>query len=124
MARLSPEQQIQRILKAIQGWEKEAPRSTFSRRTLGQFKEAMQPSLDAHETVLGLRSQLRIAIEEREGLVGKAMQILYMTGFAVRGDPAYGHDSALNEAFGNTRESVRRARIRRAARRGRVKGKA
>lgn len=124
MARLSPERQIQRILKAIQGWEKDAPGSTFSRRTLAQFKEAMQPSLDAHETVLGLRSQLRIAIEEREGLVGKAMQVLYTTGFAVQGDPAYGRDSTLNEAFGNTRESVRRARIRRAARRRRAKGKA
>jgi hypothetical protein len=52
MARLSPEQQIKRILQAIQGWEKEAPGVTFSRRTLAQFKEAMQPSLDAHDTVL------------------------------------------------------------------------
>jgi hypothetical protein len=124
MARLSPEQQIKRILRAIQGWEKEAPGSTFSRRTLAQFKEAMRPSLDAHETVLGLRSQLGIAIEERNGLVGKAMQVLYMTGFAVKGDPAYGRDSVLNEAFGNTRESVRRARIRKAMRRTRPKRKA
>jgi len=49
-------------------------------RTLAQFKEAMQPSLDAHATVLGLRNQLCIAIQEREGLVGKAIQILYVTG--------------------------------------------
>ncbi len=45
------------------------------------------------------------------------MQTLYMTGFAVRGDPAYGRDSALNEAlYGYTRErAVQRAKIRRAA---------
>jgi hypothetical protein len=121
MARLSPEQQIQRILQAIHGWETDASGRTFSRRTLAQFKQAMQPSLDAHNTVVELRRQLRIAIEERNGLIGKAMQILYMTGFAVRGDPAYGRDSALHEAFGYTRETVRRAKIRRAARRKRVK---
>jgi hypothetical protein len=124
MARLSPEQQIKRILRAIQGWEKEAPGSTFSRRTLAQFKAAMQPSLDAHERVVGLRGQLRVAIEERNGLVGKAVQTVSMTGSAVQGDPAYGRDSTLNEAFGNTRESVRRARIRRAMRRRRAKRKA
>ena len=86
MARLSPEQQIERILKAIRGWETHAPRSTFSRRTLAQFKETMQPSLDAHRNVVDLRKQLHIAIVERNGLVDKAMQIFYITGFAVKGD--------------------------------------
>jgi len=124
MARLSPEQQIQRIQQAIEGWEKEAPGSTFSRRTLAQFKEAMQPILDAHQKVLDLRAQLRFAIAERNGLAGKGLQVVYMTRFAVQGDPAFGRDSALNEAFGHTRETVRRARIRRAVRRRRAKRKA
>lgn len=121
MARLSPEQQIERILKAIRGWETHAPRSTFSRRTLAQFKETMQPSLDAHRNVVDLRKQLHIAIVERNGLVDKAMQIFYITGFAVKGDPEHGRDSVLNEAFGYTREIVRRAKIQRAARRKRAK---
>jgi hypothetical protein len=121
MARLSSEQQIQRILQAIRGWEKEAPDSTFSRRTLAQFKEAMQPSLAAQDKVIDLRKQLHIAVIERNSLAGKAMQILYTTGFAVRGDPAHGPDSALNEAFGYTRETVRRAKIGRAARRKRTR---
>jgi hypothetical protein len=121
MARLSPEQQIQRILAAIRGWEKHAPGSSFSRRTLPQFKAAMQPSLDAHDEVVDLRKRLRIAILERNVLVGKAMQILYMTGYAVQGDPQYGPNSDLHEALGYTREVVRRARIRRAARRRRAK---
>jgi hypothetical protein len=121
MARLSPEQQIQRLTEAIRGWEKHAPRSTFSRRTLAQFRDAMQPSLDAHDKVVNLRKQLRIAVVERNGMVGKAMQILYVTGFAVRGDPEHGPNSDLNEALGYTREVVRRAKIRRAARRKRAK---
>jgi hypothetical protein len=113
MARLSPEQQIQRLRQAIRGWEIYAPNSTFSRRTLAQFKEAMRPSLEAHDKVTGLREALRVAIAERNGLTGKAMQIFYITGFAVRGDPEQGRDSDLSEAFGYTREVVRRARIRR-----------
>lgn len=121
MARRSPEQQNDRIRQAIHGWERLAPNSTFSRRTLAQFKEAMRPSLEAHEKVLSLHEALRIAVVERNGLTAKAMQIFYMTGFAVRGDPAHGRDSALNAAFGYTREVVRRAKIRRAARRKRAK---
>ena len=121
MARLSPEQQVQRILEAIRGWEKHAPDSTFSRRTLAQFKEAMQPCLDAHAKVLDLRKDTHFAVVQRNGLTAKAMQILYTTGFAVQGDPNHGRDSDLHEAFGNTRERVRRARIRRAARRKRMK---
>ncbi len=122
MARLSPEQQIQRITAAIRGFEKHAPHSTFSRRTLAQFRDAMQPSLDAHDKVVNLRKQLRIAVVERNGMVGKALQILYVTGFSVRGDPEHGPNSDLNEALGYTREVVRRAKIRRAARRKRAKG--
>jgi hypothetical protein len=123
MARLSPEQQIQRILRTIRGWEKHAPDSTFSRRTLTQFKEAMQPSLDAHNKVVDLRKELHIAVVSRNTLVAKAMQALYMTGFAVQGDPEHGRDSALNEALGYTREAARRAKIRRAARRKRAKSR-
>jgi hypothetical protein len=121
MARLSPEQQIQRILRAIRAWEKHAPDSTFSRRTLAQFKEAMQPCVDAHKKVVDLRKEHHLAVVTRNSLVSKAMQTLYMTGFAVQGDPEHGRDSALNQALGYTREAVRRAKIRRAARRKRAK---
>jgi len=121
MARLSPEQQFQRILDAIRGWEKHAPQSTFSRRTLAQFKEAMQPAVDAHKNVLDLRMQLRIAVMRRNRIVADAMAALQMTGLAVRGDRQHGRDSLLSEAFGHTREVVRRARIRRGMRRRRAK---
>ena len=120
MARLSPEQQIRRIIGAIRAWEKHAPDSTFSRRTLAEFKEAMRPSLDAHARVVDLRKQVRIAVIERNQMVGKAMQVVYMTGHAVRGDPNHGRDSVLNEALGYTREVVRRTKIRRGARRKRA----
>jgi hypothetical protein len=121
MARLSPEQQIRRIIAAIRAWEKHAPDSIFSRRTLATFKEAMRPALDAHASVEDLRKQVRIAILERNNTVGKAMQAIYMTGHAVRGDPDHGRDSALNEALGYTGEVTRRTKIRLGARRKRAK---
>ena len=81
----------------------------------------MQPSPDAHDKVVGLRKDLHLAIVSRNSLVAKALRTLYITGFAVQGDPEHGRDSALNEALGYTRETVRRAKIRRAARRKRAK---
>jgi hypothetical protein len=121
MARLSPEQLIQRILAAIRGWETHAPNSTFSRRTLEQFKAAMRPCLEAHQRVVSLRQDHHIAVMVRNGLLPKAMQMFYTTAFAVQGDPAHGRDGALNKSFGYTPERERRAKIRRAARRKRAK---
>ena len=119
MARQSPEQQVQRILKTIRGWETRAPRGTFSRHTLPQFKAAMQPALDAHAKVLDLRKELRFALHERNVLVRKALQLVYLVGFSVRGSPDHGVNSELSEALGYTRESVRRERIRRGRRKRR-----
>ena len=120
MARLSPEQRIERILNTIRAWETHARRSTFSRHTLAEFKAAMQPSLEAHARVVNLRKDLRIAIVERNGLVTKAMQLIYLVGFATQGDPEHGPNSNLYEALGYTRKAVRSAKIRRARRRKRT----
>lgn len=123
MARLSPEQQIQRILTSIRGWAAQAPRSTLSRHTLAEFKAAMQPALDAHARVLDQRKQLRISIIERNSAVSKAIDLVYLIGFATRGDPDHGPNSALYEALGYTREVVRRTKIRRARKRKRAQEK-
>jgi hypothetical protein len=120
MARLSPEQQIQRILKTIRAWEAHARRSTFSRHSLAEFKAAMQPALDAHARVVDQRHQLRFTILERNGAVRKALQLVYLIGFATQADPAHGPNSNLYEALGYTREAVRRTKIRRARKRKRA----
>jgi hypothetical protein len=124
MARLSPEQQIERIRKTLSAWEKEAPRSTFSGYTFTSFKAAMQPALDAHAKVQDRRLQLRFSTVERNSVVKKAMQLVYTVGFAVQGDPNHGRNSELHEALGYTREAVRRTRIRRGMRRKRAQQKA
>lgn len=121
MARMSPEEQIARIKQTIRAWETDAPHKTFSRRTLAQFKQEMQPCLEAHARVLEMRKNLRIGVIERNGLVKKALQLVYMIGHAVKGDPDHGANSDLTEALGYTREIARRAKIRRAARRRRAK---
>ena len=85
-----------------------------------QFKAAMQPALDAHARVVDQRKQLRISILERNGAVRKAMQLVYLIGFATRGDPEHGPNSDLYDALGYTREAVRRTKIRRTRRRKRA----
>ena len=117
MARLTPEQQVQRILNTMRGWETHARRSTFTRHSLAEFKAAMRPSLEAHARVVDLRHQLRIAIVERNTEVRTAMELVYKIGYAAKGDPEHGPNSDLCEALGYTREAVRRAKIRRGRRR-------
>jgi hypothetical protein len=120
MARQTPEQQVRRIRNAIRSWETFAPQTKFSRRSLEEFKAAMQPALAAHGRVLDQRRQLKISTVERNGAVRKAMEHVHMLGFAVKGHPDHGRDSALCEALGYTRETVRVMKIRRARKRKRV----
>ena len=80
MARLSPEQQVQRIVNTIRGWEAHARRSSFSRHSLTEFKAPMRPSLAAHARVVDLRNQLRIAILERNTDVRTAVELIYRIG--------------------------------------------
>jgi hypothetical protein len=119
MARLSPEQQIARILKTIRAWETYAPRDTFTGHTLAQFKAAMQPSLDAHARVANLRQELRTLILMRNDIVWKAMRLIYRIGHSTKGSADHGPNSDLSEALGYTREAVRRSKIRRTKRRKR-----
>ena len=123
MARQSPEQLVRRIRAAIRGWETKARHTTLSRHTLSQFKAAMQPALEAHARVLDQRKDLRLSIIERDSAVGKALELVYLVGFAAKGHPEHGPNSDLCAALGYTWESVRRAKIRRARRRRRTDAK-
>jgi hypothetical protein len=89
----------------------------FSCLSLAEFKTAMQPSLDAHGRVRDLRQQLRIAVVERDAADSRVLELIYRLGYAVKGEPVHGRNSVLCEALGYTRETVRRARIRRGRRR-------
>jgi hypothetical protein len=121
MARKSPEQQVQRIRQTLSGWEEHGRQTTLSSYSLTEFKAEMQPALDAHDRVLEQRKQLRISIIQRNTAVAKAMESVYLVDFSARGHPDHGRDSALCEALGLTRESVRRAKIRRGRRRNRAR---
>jgi hypothetical protein len=119
MARMSPAQKLQRILKAIRAWERHARDDTFSGHSLARFKAAVQPSLDAHANVTDLRNQLRTAVIERNAADNRSLRLVRRVGFAVDADPAHGPDSDLYEELGYTREAVRRSKIRTGRRRKR-----
>jgi hypothetical protein len=121
MARKSPEQLVQRIRQTLNGWEEYGRQSTLSSYSLAEFKAAMQPALDAHDRVLEERKQLRISIIHRNTVIREAMDSVYLVGFSAKGHPDHGRDSPLCEALGLTRESVRRAKIRRGRRRNRAR---
>jgi hypothetical protein len=57
---------LDRLTRLLQAWETIRPNETFAGLTLAQFREAVQPSLDARARVTELRSQLNQAVNDRE----------------------------------------------------------
>src|SRR5437588_1337692 len=96
------EEKIERILNA---WRTLAPDKTFGGMTLAQFEAAVAPSLASRRKIDDLNNQLTEAYAERdaadEGSAAKARLVVN----GVLGDPDFGPNSALYEAFGYTRES-------------------
>ena len=109
---------------ALHAWEDLAHDSRFSGMSLDDFKAEMQRSAGAHARVRDLRRQLRHALGIRDEVDTRCMAMVYRVGYAVCGDPAYGRDSALLEAMGFTRETVRRMGIKRGMRRSAKRSKA
>jgi hypothetical protein len=103
--------------RVLHAWEDFAHDSEFSGMCLDEFRAEMQQSATAHARVENLRRELRHALVTRNEVDNRCLAIVYRVGYAVSGDPAFGRDSALLEAMGFTRETVRRMGIRRGMRR-------
>jgi hypothetical protein len=119
MARRSPAEKLERILTVIRAWQALAPRESFSGMSLAQFKTAVRPSIAARKDIADLQQRIRIKIQRRDTSDTRSFELITRLGFAVKGDPAHGRDSALCSAIGYTRETERRSRIRRGMRKKR-----
>ena len=106
---------VSKMNKVITAWETLAPTATFGGMTLDQFKAKVQPVFDQQDKLSGLdseftdtRTQQEIAAQE-----GNASALLVVNG--VKGDPAFGEDSALYAAMGYVRKSARKSGLTRKA---------
>jgi hypothetical protein len=100
MARKSPAEKLQHLLKVTRAWTLLRPTASFFGRTLEQFKQDIQLSLDARAEIEDLQARLRIAIRKRNTADVRSFRILRGVVSAVQGDPAEGGNGELYVAMG------------------------
>ena len=114
MARKSPAEKLEDLVRVTRAWERSSAQRSFYGYTLEQFKQAIQPSLDAREEIAKLTERLRLAIEQRDDADQHSMRLVRWIAHGVRGDPEEGEDGPLIEAMGyvpwRTRGRPRRRR--------------
>ena len=104
------EGKIERILNA---WRTLAPDKTFGGMTPAQFEASVARSRAARQKIEDLSDQLTDAHAEREAADEVSAAKIRLVVNGVHGDAEFGPDSALYEAFGYTRTSVRKSGLTR-----------
>ena len=109
----SPKDHEQRMERMLNAWQTIAPDKTFGAMTLAQFEAFVVRARAARQRIEDLEDQQTEAHTEREEAddAFNAKARLVVSG--VLADPEFGPDSALYEAFGYTRESVRKSGLTR-----------
>lgn len=104
-----PKRIAEKLQRVTTAWETLAAGSSFAGMTLVQFKNRVKGSLDHREDLATLEAQRVAKLDDRDDSdkdSGSAMELVVS---AVRGDPAFGPDSALLEAMGYVRKSERKS---------------
>ena len=105
----SPSEVEGKLGKVLSAWESEAPDKSFGGMTLDQFKTAVKPSVDARTTIDDLDNQMTVALDARADADKVTGPLILKVVNGVRGDPAFGDDSALYESMGYIRKSARKS---------------
>lgn len=105
----------------LNAWETLAPKAAFGGMTLDDFKAAIQPSLQARDTIATLEAQLIAAQDQRDIADANSQEKVRLVVRGVSGDPTFGPDSALYEAMGYIRHSERKSGLTRKSKNGSAK---
>jgi hypothetical protein len=100
------EEKMRRVMNAWQTLEND---KKFGGMTLDEFKARIKPALDVRQEQDQAEEQLREIINRRDDLDEVAMGVVQLAVNGVIGDPEFGPNSALYEAFGYTRTSERKS---------------
>ena len=100
MARKSPAEKLQVLLRVTRAWEALRPARSFFGYTLERFKQAIQPSLDARAEIEDLLKRIRVAIRNRNAADVRSFRIVRGVVYAVQGDADEGGDSDLYVRMG------------------------
>lgn len=99
----------------IAGWDEHAEAAAFSGFTLAQFKLKVKPSLDARDEIEMLERQLAAARVNRDNADVDSNEFAELVVNSVKGDQAFGENSALYASFGYIRKDDRKSGLTRAA---------
>ena len=99
----------------IAGWDEHAEEATFSGLSLAQFKLKVKPSLDARAEIETLERQLAAARVNRDNADVDSNVFAELVVNSVKGDQAFGENSALYASFGYIRKDDRKSGLVRAA---------
>lgn len=109
----SPKKNEELLDRILTAWKTLAGEDKFGGMTREQFEEFILPSKTTRAQVAALENQLAEAINAREAAdeVSLAKAALVVAG--VNGDPNFGPNSSLIEAFGYVRKSERKSGLKR-----------
>ena len=109
----APKNVLNEITKITTAWKNLADTAKFAGLTLEEFKTKVKPSLDARELIDKLNNQLTAAIDQRDNADAVSAATCQKVVKGVVGDPEYGDDSDLYDAFGYVRKSERKSGLKR-----------
>lgn len=95
------------VLAATKAWEGMCPSKSISGLTLEQFRQSVQPSVDARTQLAMLEVEWKKGMTAREAADRASMITLARIVHGIKGDPELGEDSAFYEALGYVRKSQR-----------------
>ena len=101
----SPKDNEQRMERILNAWRTLAPDETFGGMTLAQYEAIVTAARATRQRIEDLNDQLTEAIAGRDAADKAVRDRSKLVVAGVLGDPEFGPDSALYEAFGYTRES-------------------
>jgi hypothetical protein len=109
----SPKNKEEKMDRMLNAWRTLAPDKTFGGMTLAQFEAILAPSKTTRQKIEDLDNQRVQAAADRDAADEVSAARMQQVVRGVLGDPDFGPDSALYEAFGYTRESERKSGLTR-----------
>jgi hypothetical protein len=113
MARLHPNDVLDRLTGIGNAWQMLRPTKSFAGFTLDGYRGYIQPSIDVRDEIASLRAQLKAALARRPVVDRVSLKAAQCVIYSVVGDPHEGEDGALYAAMGFVRTSERRSGLRR-----------
>ena len=106
---------LDKLNMLLEGWDDLAADKSFAGMTLAEFQAKVKPSLDARKDIKDLDAKMTDATTRRQISDVETLRQMQWVVSSIKGDPAFGDDSALYEAAGYVRKSERKSGLSRKA---------